>query len=219
MQKERATLSNSIQSNLELNLSQFSPVMQTPLQRFGLSAKQEAMTDEKGVWAHEIRLLSYISLRGSAQNKDFLAAVKKAIGLDLPTAACSLSVASSITILNLSPDEWMLVCPREQRVAIEQSLETTLTGIHSQVLDNSGGYTSVWLQGKQAADALQHCTVYNLHALTPNKVVGTTFGKASIIMYRVDDGFCLLLRRSFADYIWRFLTRAAAPYGFGIAKV
>jgi sarcosine oxidase, subunit gamma len=80
------------------------------------------------------------------------------------------------------------------------------------------GYTSVLLQGKQAADALQHCTVYNLHALTPNKVVGTTFGKASVIMYRLDDGFYLVLRRSFADYIWRYLERAAQPYGFGITK-
>lgn len=206
-------------SNLELNLSQFSPVMQTPLQAFNLSAKQEKMTDAKGVWAHEMPLLGYISLRGNAQNKDFMAAVKQVLDTNLPTQACSLSAASSITILNLSPDEWMLIFPREQRDTIQQSLATALTGIHSQVLDNSGGYTSVWLQGKQVADALQHCTVYNLHALTPNKVVGTTFGKASVILYRVDSGFYLVLRRSFADYIWRYLTRAAAPYGFGVAKV
>ncbi len=206
-------------SNLELNLSQFSPVMQTPLQHFNLSAKQEKMTDAKGVWAHEMALLGYIHLRGNAQNKDFLTAVKKATGVDLPTAACSISVASAITMLNLSPDEWMLICPREQRAGLQKKLEAALTGIHSQVLDSSGGYTSVWLQGKQATDALQHCTVYNLHALTPNKVVGTTFGKASVIIYRLDNGFCLVLRRSFADYIWRYLARAAAPYGLGIAAL
>ena len=206
-------------SNLELNLTQFSPVMQTPLQHFNVSAKQETMTDAKGVWAHEITLLGYIHLRGNVQNNNFLGAVKKATGMDLPTAACSLSVASSVTILNLSPDEWMLVCPREQRAALQQSLTSTLTGIHSQVLNNSGGYTSVWLQGKQATEALQHCTVYNLHALTPNKVVGTTFGKASVIIYRLDNGFCLVLRRSFANYIWRYLARAATPYGFGLAAL
>ena len=205
-------------SNLELNLSQFSPVMQTPLQHFNLSAKQETMTDAKGVWAHEMAPLGYTHLRGNAQNKDFLTAVKKATGLDLPTGACSLS-ANAITILNLSPDEWMLVCPREQHATLQHALANALTSIHSQVLDNSGGYTSVWLQGKQATDALQHCTVYNLHVLTPNKVVGTTFGKASVIIYRLENGFCLVLRRSFADYIWRYLTRAAAPYGFGIAAL
>ena len=84
-------MSNHTISNLELNLTQFSPVMQTPLQHFNLSAKQETMTDAKGVWAHEIALLGYIHLRGNAQNKDFLAAVKKATGLDLPTRRLSLS--------------------------------------------------------------------------------------------------------------------------------
>ena len=203
-------------SNLELNLSQFSPLMQTPLQHFNLSTKQEKITAAKGLWADEMALLGYIHLRGNAQNEDFLSAVKKATGMDLPTAACSLSTISFITILNLSPDEWMLICPREQRAAIQQSLATFLTGIHSQVLDNSGGYTSVWLQGKQAVDALQHCTVYNLHAFTSNKVVGTTFGKASVIIYRLENDFFLVLRRSFADYIWRYLARAVAPYDFGI---
>ncbi len=206
-------------SNLELNLSQFSPVMQSPLHHFSLLSSQEKMTDAKGVWAHEMGLLGYISLRGNAQNNHFLAAVKKAIDMDLPTAACSLNNASSITILNLSPDEWLLICPREQRALLQQSLETALNGIHSQVIDNSGGYTSVFLQGKQATDALQHCTVYNLHKLTPNKVVATTFGKASTIIYRLDDGFCLVLRRSFADYSWRYLARAAEPYGFGVAAI
>ena len=210
-------MSNPIKSNLELNLSQFSPVMQTPLQYFNLSTIQETMTDAKGVWAHEMARLGYIHLRGNAQNNHFLGAVKKATGMDVPTAACSLSNASSVTILNLSPDEWMLVCPREQRAPLQQSLASALTGIHSQVIDHSGGYTSVLLQGKNGEDALQHCTVYNLHALTPNKVVGTTFDKASVIIYRLDNGFCLVLRRSFADYIWRYLARAAQPYGFGVA--
>ena len=214
-------MSNPIMSNanLALNLTQFSPVMQTPLQHFNLSAKQEGMTDGNGVWACEMSLLGYISLRGNAQNKDFLTAVKKATSMDLPTAACSLSAAASLTILNLSPDEWMLVCPRVQHATLQLALASALTGIHSQVLDNSGGYTSVLLQGKQATDALQHCTVYNLHALAQNKVVGTTFGKASVIIYRLENGFCLVLRRSFADYIWRYLARAAAPYGFGIAAL
>ena len=101
---------------------------------------------------------------------------------------------------------------------ITKKIRGCFTGIHSQVLDNSGGYTSVRLQGKQAVDVLQHCTVYNLHELTPNKVVGTTFGKTSVIIYRVDNGFYLVLRRSFADYIWRYLEQAATPYGFGINK-
>ena len=48
------------------------------------------------------------------------------------------------------------------------------------------------------------------------RVVGTTFGKSSVYAHRQGDGYCLLLRRSFADYIWRYLVRASVPYGLAI---
>jgi sarcosine oxidase subunit gamma len=87
------------------------------------------------------------------------------------------------------------------------------------VADNSGGYTQVILSGRNALDVLQHTTVYDFEALEPGRVVGTTFGKSSVYAHRAGEGFCLVMRRSFADYIWRYLVRAAAPYGLGIAVV
>jgi sarcosine oxidase subunit gamma len=210
MQKERGIMSKTT-SNLELNLSQFSPVMQSPLHHFGLAAKQEAVNEGKGVWANEIGLLGYICLRGNMQN---------VLGEPLPTLPCSLINTPWGGIYWLSPDEWLIVCAREKRAELQQKLEVALVNIHSQVVDNSGGFTSVLLQGKNSSDALSHCTVYDLHALTAGKIVGTTFGKVSCFLHRQDDGqsnrYVLIFRRSFADYIWHYLERAAAPYGFGI---
>ena len=122
-------------------------------------------------------------------------------------------------MLWLSTDEWLLISPREQSAAIQQLLETALVGVHSQVLDNSGGFTSVTLQGKNASDVLHHCTVYDLSALEAGKVVGTTFGKVSLFLQQDKNGYRLVFRRSFADYIWRYLERSALPYGFGIAQL
>jgi sarcosine oxidase, subunit gamma len=206
-------------SNLELNLSQFSPVMQSPLDHFGLAEKQEALSDSKGVWANEIALLGYICLRGDCNNAAFAEAAKKALGETLPTLPCSLINTPWGYVYWLSPDEWLIVCAREMRADLQQKLEAGLSGIHSQVVDNSGGFSSVLLQGKNAHNALSHCTVYDLHALTAGKIVGTTFGKASCFLHRQEDSYKLIFRRSFADYIWRYLERAVAPYGFGIAKL
>lgn len=201
------------------NSSQFSPVMQSPLHAFGLSAKQEQMNDSKGVWANEIALSGYISLRGNTQNDAFIQAVNTALSIALPTQPCSMIHAAWGSILWLSTDEWLLICKRDQRASIQQLLETALVGIHSQVFDNSGGFTTVLLQGKNASDVLHHCTVYDLSALNAGKVVGTTFGKVSLFLHKQQDGYCLVFRRSFADYIWRFLERSALPYGFGIAQL
>lgn len=201
------------------NTVEFIPVMQSPLHAFGLVAKQEKMNDSKGVWANEIPLLGYISLRGSAQNEAFTSAASTALGITLPTQPCSMVYTAWGSILWLSTDEWLLICKRDQRASLQQSLETALTGIHSQVIDNSGGFTTVLLQGNNASDVLHHCTVYNLNALESGKVVGTTFGKVSLFLHQQENGYNLVFRRSFADYIWRYLERSALPYGFGIVQL
>jgi sarcosine oxidase subunit gamma len=195
----------------------FKPIMQSPLQHFNLAEKAVKMDASQGVWANELPLLAYINLRGNSQNTAFTVAVASVLGESLPTLPCKLIHATWGYIYWLSPDEWLLVCSRENNIDLQRTLKTALMGIHSQVIDNSGGYTTVCLQGKHANDVLQHCTVYNLHALAPNNVVGTTFGKTSVWLHRQDNGYQLIIRRSFADYIWRYLERATTPYGFGIA--
>ena len=197
----------------------FSPVMQSPLNHFKLKEKQQPTDTSKGVWANEIPLLGYISLRGNAQNALFIKAAKKALGVALPILPCSLISTSWGCIYWLSPDEWLLVCARELRAELQQKLEAALVGNHSQVIDNSGGFTTVFLQGKNANDVLHHCTVYDLNALTIGKVVGTTFGKTSVFLHQHNNGYKVIFRRSFADYIWRYLERSALPYGFGIANL
>ena len=201
-------------SNLDLQ-----PAMQSPLHHFNLAEKAVSADDSQGVWANEIPLLAYISLRGNQHNAPFMSATKQALGLALPTQACTLEHAAWGYVCWLSPDEWLIICSRTQRAELHAALEALLDGVHSQVTDNSGGYTSVLLQGKNATDVLQHCMVYDLHILAANKIVGTTFGKASVFLHRQDNAYMLIFRRSFADYIWRYLERAAAPYGFGIAKL
>lgn len=201
------------------NSSQFSPVMQSPLHPFGLAAKQEKMNDSKGVWANEIPLLGYISIRGNPQNEAFVNVVNSTLNIKLPTQPCGIIYATWGSLLWLSPDEWLMVCNREQRASFQLLLETALAGIHSQVIDNSGGFTKVLLKGENASDVLHHCTVYDLSMLSEGKVVGTTFGKSSIFLHKQDNGYSLVFRRSFADYIWRYLERSALPYGFGIAQM
>jgi len=209
MQKERGTMSKLT----------FSPVMQSPLHHFNLKAKQQPLDTSKGVWANEIPLLGYISLRGNAQNAQLIKDAKKALGVALPILPCSLISTSWGCIYWLSPDEWLIVSARELRAELQQKLEAALVGNHSQVIDNSGGFTTVFLQGKNASDVLHHCTVYDLNALTIGKVVGTTFGKTSVFLHLHENGYNLIFRRSFADYIWRYLERSALPYGFGIANL
>ena len=199
--------------------STLNKAIRSPLHSYGLAARAKKMDSSCGVWANEVPLLGYISLRGNASQPEFLAAIKSALTVDLPTAPCAMQSNTSGSIYWISPDEWLIVCQRAQLEPLQQTLKSALNGFHSQVVDNSGGYTTVLLQGKNATDVLQHCTIYDLHSLKTNHVVGTTFGKMSFYLYRQGEGYGLVLRRSFADYIWPLLERSAAPYGLGILSI
>jgi sarcosine oxidase, subunit gamma len=195
------------------------PMMQSPLHAFDLAGKARPLDASCGVWASELPLLGYVSLRGQSADRAFTDAVARVVGVALPVKPCTLAATNTEKILWLSPDEWMIVCPRSRLTALLAELKQALADIKHQVADNSGGYTQVYLQGKNARELLSHTSVYDLDALTPGRVVGTTFGKSSVYLHRHLDGYCLLLRRSFADYIWRYLVRAAEPYRLGIAQI
>lgn len=195
------------------------PMMQSPLHPFGLDAKAKSIDPSCGVWANEVPHLGYISLRGNSGEAAFVGRASKALGQTLPTEPCTLSEAAGVKVMWLSPDEWMIVCARDRLSGLLNDLDTALKGVRCQVTGNSGGYTQVLLQGAKAAEALSHCTVYDLRSLDEGRVVGTTFGKSAIYLHRHGQGYCLLFRRSFADYIWRYLVRAAEPYGFGVARL
>lgn len=194
-------------------------LMRSPLHGYSLASRAKTVDASCGLWANEVPLLGYISLRGNANQAEFLAAVKSVLGVDLPIQPCTSISNKSLSIFWISPDEWLISCERCQLQQLQQSLKAALIGIHSQVVDNAGGYTTVILQGANATDLLQHCTIYDLHNLSKDKVVGTTFGKMSVFLLRHGDGYKLIFRRSFADYIWPLLERSAAPYGFGVQSL
>jgi sarcosine oxidase subunit gamma len=195
------------------------PVLQSPLHSFGLAAQARPADDSSGLWANEVPLQGYISLRGNPADAAFQDAAAGALGARLPAKACTFTRSGAVKVLWLSPDEWMIVCPRTRLAPLLRDLAKALAGIRSQVVDNSGGYTEIVVQGRNACDVISHASVYDVHHLGDGRVVGTTFGKSSVYMYPERDGVCLLVRRSFADYIWRFLVRAAEPYGFGVARL
>src|SRR5262245_22028952 len=195
------------------------PVLQSPLHSFGLAGEARPADESCGVWANEVPLQGYISLRGNPADAAFQDGAASALGTRLPTKPCTHTRSGPVKVLWLSPDDWMIVCPRARVAPLLRELGKALAGIRSQLVDNSGVHTEIIVQGRNASDVISHASVYDVHRLGEGRVVGTTFGRTSVYMYRERDGVCLLVRRSFADYVWRFLVRAAEPYDFGVVRL
>jgi sarcosine oxidase subunit gamma len=200
-------------------LPAFAPFARSPLHPFGLAAQARQQDQGCGVWLNELPLLGYIILRGDPRDPEFSAAAGAVLGIELPAAGRMTPFAEGVALWQ-APDEWLLVCAGANRAACRHALEAALGTVHAQVADNSGGLTQVYLSGASHVDLLRHVGVYDFESIEPGRVVGTVLGKSNIIVCRHDDdGLFVIFRRSFADYVWRMLGKAARPYGLGICAL
>jgi len=88
------------------------------------------------------------------------------------------------------------------------------------VNDLSGGQTVIHIAGRHALDVLAKGTPLDVERLAAGACAQTHLAKANVCMRpRVDadsalTAYELIVRRSFADYLWRWLEDAASEYGY-----
>lgn len=186
---------------------------QSPLHQYGPRAQPEA-----GVLLRERRFRGHLHLRGRPKDTGLAEAVASQLSLELPEHPLTLACSESFSLQWLSPDEWLLVTPLGDAFRIAQGLRAACTGWVS-VVDVSGGQTLVELSGAQARDVLMKSTPYDVDDRTfpPGKAVTTVFAKTLAGIRRPDtERWELVLRRSYADYLWRWLLDAGAEYGVSV---
>jgi sarcosine oxidase subunit gamma len=177
-----------------------------------------ALKIEGGVTLREAKLLGHLNLRGNANDSGFLKDVKNALDLDLPLAPCSSAQNAETTIMWLSPDEWLIIIEGGTEAAVEDKLRQSLSG-HFAVSDISGAQTMLEISGKDCLQLLQKSIGYDLHldSFPINKVIGTALAKSSAHIRRTGEyDFQIIIRRSFADYIWLWLQQSTKEYGLSV---
>jgi len=188
-------------------------VVQTPLAHVGLQTTNKAATSSS-VSLVEFPVVGLLVLRAGAASAELDKALKKRLSFSLPTRLSSFS-EGDCCIRWMSPDEWLLSCPLDEAFAIERDLRALVDG-HIAVVNVSGGYSVLELQGVDAINVLKKSTAYDVAAndFKAGKVVNTTFAKTQITLRAIEYGrYELIIRRSFADYLWLWLQRAGKEYG------
>lgn len=186
-------------------------------QRSGMPAPGE----EGRAVVGERAFLGHLILRGGAIVLD--EALREVLGIGLPGRPNSLTADADgqRSVQWLSPDEWLLIVPGDETFGLETRLRAHLGGSHVAIVDVSAGQTLIELTGEAAHEVLMKSTVYDVdpHEFTVGKGVTTIFAKTSVILRRPDESrWELIVRRSFADYVYRWLLDAGEEYGIGVAR-
>jgi len=198
-------------------------VSQTPLHHMvdAINARNSssASTTKSTVKLEEVQLTGMLVLRANDSRVALSKALEKLAGIALPDTLKSTE-SGTYCARWMSPDEWLVSCPNFYTFELEQSLRTAVDG-HVAIVNNTGGYSVMKLSGIDARNVLKKSTVYDVSPenFQPGKVVNTTLAKAQVTLRALpDESFELIIRRSFADYVWLWLQRAGREYGmeFGL---
>ncbi|MCE0732319.1 sarcosine oxidase subunit gamma family protein [Halomonas sp. G15] len=195
--------------------------MESPLSVAFDTGSVPAATSGSRVLLKEQAFLGHLILRGGAIVLD--EAVRKVLGISLPGQPLGLALDASgeRSVQWLSPDEWLVIVPGGEELDIEQRLRDALGDAHYAIVDVSGGQTLVELSGEKARELLMKSTPYDVHpeAFPVGKGVTTVFAKANLILRRpTEERWELVLRRSFADYVYRWILDAGAEYAIGVEE-
>ncbi len=176
-----------------------------------------------GISISECAHTTQIAVRGQSSDPAFAQAVTTALGIALPTDACTASGAPErVHMLWMGPDEWLVVGPAKTDDRIGDKLEQALNKLHCAVVDVSESRTVVQICGANARSVLDKGCSIDLHptVFSPGRVVNTVLARSHITLHQTaidaKSGFPsydIYVHRSFAEYLWSWLEDASREYG------
>jgi sarcosine oxidase subunit gamma len=187
------------------------------LTRFTSALAAQPAAPSNGLILAELPVPGQINLRGRPSDTAFLAAAGSVLDCRLPVSPNTVQTAGDLTVLWLGPDEWLVLSPPGAEAAIVARLRETLGAIHAAVTDVSGNHARLRLAGDHARDVLAKGCSLDLHPrrFQPGQCAQTLIVRCGIILHQIDDrpSYDLLPRRSFAEYLWMWLSDAMSQYG------
>ncbi len=160
--------------------------------------------------------LGHINLRGNPDDAAFKSAAGKAIGQALPRSTNTFADGER-RVYWLGPNEWLLVTAADDASELSSALGEALAGQHASINDLSGGQIALRLSGIRTRDLLAKGCTLDLHPsmFKQGDCAQSALAKANVLIACVDgqQQFDVIVRRSFADYLFAWLRHAGAEFG------
>jgi sarcosine oxidase subunit gamma len=164
-----------------------------------------------GITMRERAFLGHVNLRGDCGASAFAQGAAAALGGALPVVPNTVAAFAQRTVFWLGPDEWLVVCPGNDERALVAQFERAFSGLHASVVGLSGGQTVLDLEGEGVRDLLARGCPLDLHprVFGAGRCAQTHIAKAPVLMRPVSGGMEIVVRRSYADYLWQWLDTVA----------
>src|SRR5690606_35088618 len=159
-----------------------------------------------------------VNLRGRLDEPGFDEGAEAALGCALPARVGSVALSGGLSVLTLGPDEWLVIARPggEDGPALRERLLQPLQGVFASVVDVGEPFCSIQTSGPEAATTLPKGCPLDLEAgvFPAGRCAQSLLSKADILLWMTaeEPAFEVIVRRSFADYVWRWLCDASQEF-------
>lgn len=198
-------------------MADLSALRQAALDHLSLPARAKPDLGGAGLGLGERRFRGAVNLRARRDDPAAREALSAALGCALPSTGGS-ERAGSLTLLALGPDEWLAIGGGAEEA---ERLRQACAGQFVAVTDVGENWCSLVVSGPAARTVLAKGCPLDLHPrrFKPGDVAGTLVAKATVVLLQeAEQRYLLLVRRSFADYLFRWLEDAGREAGVAVLE-
>ena len=179
--------------------------------------EQFAAAEVSGPRAVRIRELPFLTMVGVRALPGSAAAgrIETRLGASLPSACGAVTTGNGLSVLWLSPDEFLVVSDEQRPAPLTAALVEALQGEPGSATDLSANRTTFELGGPTAREVLEKGCPLDLHprAFEVGTAYVTVVGSVPVILWKVEEEtYRILPRSSFADFLGRWLLDAMSEF-------
>lgn len=155
-------------------------------------------------------------LRGSLSEKKFITSTKKHLSQQFPASPNSFYDDTKVRVIWLGPDEWLILTDVTELDSLKDDLTRALIKSHSALVDVSDNSTIIEIKGRYSREVLMKGCSLDIHpsVFQTGCSAQTDLGLANIILLKTADDpvYQIIVRASFASYLWDWLVDAAHEF-------
>ncbi len=185
----------------------------------GIEAEEAPTLKLHDVLLQEQPFMGYLNLRFQPENAELATRLGELLDIQIPFGANTFSANETRACVWLGPDEWLIVVSETELEKIDNSINELIASEFATLTDQSSAMTMFKITGSGAVELLGRGIVFDLHPseFPPGHSTQTVIAKSpATILNRSNESTCfeLLVRRSFADYLWKWFAKASSEATF-----
>jgi sarcosine oxidase subunit gamma len=171
-----------------------------------------------GIALAEATVAAAWNVQGPSSRASFLDEARELFGVVLPRTPNTIAKSGTMNALWLAPASWLLVEGDAAKLTDFASRRDALNAVGGALFDLSASRVAWKISGIHVTTLLsKHCPLdFHPRAFASGTCAQSLFGHVNALFARAEDGFTIMVARSFAHDVWHALCESAAQFGYDV---